>query len=88
MILQNAPGEGHGLFADVLDKEGWDQQVIHLYLDEPVPPDWEQSSLLVIMGGPMNVYEEREFPFLSVETATEKGSSIISCLSLYFWFTF
>jgi GMP synthase-like glutamine amidotransferase len=68
MIFQNAPGEGHGIFADVLDDEGWEQQVIHLYLDEPVPPDWEQSSLLVIMGGPMNVYQEMEFPFLSVET--------------------
>lgn len=69
LILQNAKGEGPGVLAGVLTTRKWSQETIHLYRGEPIPSDWESYSLLVVMGGPMNVYEEGIYPFLREETA-------------------
>ncbi|MFH1242313.1 MAG: type 1 glutamine amidotransferase [Pseudomonadota bacterium] len=70
LILQNAAGEGPGLIDGVLRARGWTQETIHLYRGETIPSDWQSCSLLVVMGGPMNVYEEETYPFLKKETAT------------------
>jgi len=68
LILQNAEGEGPGIFEECLKERGWKWKIIYLYLEEKVPIDWSTSSLLVVMGGPMNVYEEDTYPFLKEET--------------------
>jgi GMP synthase (glutamine-hydrolysing) len=86
LIFQNWESEGPGIFADVLDKKNWGQEVIHLYRGEAIPSDWRNCDLLVVMGGPMNVYEEDTYPFLAQETiairkALEKGMPVIGfCL--------
>lgn len=67
-ILQNAEGEGPGILADCLNQRGWHHRIIHLYKEEHVPQEWIQDSSLVVMGGPMNVYEGKTYPFLSEET--------------------
>ena len=45
---------------------GWSLTTTHLYAAEPLPKvdalDW-----LVIMGGPMNIYEEDRYPWLAAE---------------------
>ncbi len=51
LIFQNAEVEGPGIFADVLREKGWVQDIIHLYNGEPIPPDWQNYDLLVVMGG-------------------------------------
>lgn len=68
LILQNAEGEGPGILEECLKTRGWAWKTIHLYLEEKIPIDWPDSSLLVVMGGPMNVYEEETYPFLREET--------------------
>jgi GMP synthase-like glutamine amidotransferase len=35
--------------------------------DAPRPPELDDLDLLVIMGGPMNVYEEEQYPWLAAE---------------------
>jgi GMP synthase-like glutamine amidotransferase len=68
IILQNAEGEGPGILGDFLTWRGWHQHIVHLYKGEQIPQEWEACSLLVVMGGPMNVHEEKVYPFLSEET--------------------
>ena len=68
LILQNAQGEGPGIFGRILDHSCWTMKIFHLYRGDPLPSDWRSYDLLVVMGGPMNVYEEETYPFLAEET--------------------
>ncbi len=68
LILQNATGEGPGILGDFLDRRGWDRQTIRLYRGEMIPADWETYHVMIVMGGPMNVYEEDTYPYLATET--------------------
>jgi len=72
LIFQNAEGEGPGILADCLDRRPWDKKISDLYLGESIPEDWKNYSLLMVMGGPMNVYEEDTYPYLKEETAIIK----------------
>ena len=67
LILQNAKGEDHGYFAEILDNRGWVQRLIRLYRGDSIPNNWPDYDLIMIMGGPMNVYEEESFPYLADE---------------------
>ena len=86
LIFQNWEPEGPGIFADVLDQNSWGRETVHLYRGESIPSDWRNYDLLVVMGGPMNVYEEDIFPFLAQETiviqkALENGLPVVGfCL--------
>ena len=64
--LQHVPFEGPAGIADWLAARGHRLTFTHLYRAETLPPvdkfDW-----LVIMGGPMNVYEHRVYPWLREE---------------------
>ena len=68
LIFQNAVGEGPGILGEILDKRKWDRETIHLCHGEAFPKNWQDYTLLVVMGGPMNVYEEGIHPFLTQET--------------------
>jgi GMP synthase-like glutamine amidotransferase len=67
-IFQHAAYEGIGTLADWAREKGHQVRFTHWELGErPVErPDWD---LLVIMGGPMNIYEEAEYPWLRAEKA-------------------
>lgn len=74
LILQNASGEGPGILGDLLDRRGWDRKTIRLHRGEVIPPDWETYHVMIVMGGPMNVYEEDTYPFLATESVViEEG---------------
>ena len=80
LIFQNWEPEGPGIFADVLDQNAWGRKTVHLHRGEKIPSEWQSYDLLLVMGGPMNVYEEDIYPFLASETmaiqkALEKGIS-------------
>jgi len=72
LVFQNAEGEGPGILADCLERRRWDWKPVSLYLGDTIPEDWREYSLLVVMGGFMNVYEEETYPFLKNETAVIK----------------
>jgi GMP synthase (glutamine-hydrolysing) len=63
LIVKNAPGEGPGTIEDHLRKESIPYLVIDLGADEPAPPV-DSFTHLVVLGGPMAVYEMYLFPHL------------------------
>ncbi len=64
--LMNIGFEGPGYIADWMDLRGHSMQVWKLFENLSFP-DIEDIDLLVIMGGPMNIYEEDRYPFLVAE---------------------
>jgi len=62
----HAPFEQPGLIEEWAKDRGHDFIKVNLYENE-IPPPPEVFDLLVIMGGPMGVYDEKEYPFLSFE---------------------
>jgi GMP synthase-like glutamine amidotransferase len=62
-ILEHAPNEGAGQIAEWSRIRRHDLAVTRLDLGEPLP-SVEDFDLLVIMGGGMNIYQHRDFPWL------------------------
>jgi len=57
LVLQHVPYEGQGYIADYMQEHDLDFDVVRLW--EPyVVPDVSQYSALIVMGGPMCVYED------------------------------
>lgn len=65
-VCQHVPHEGPGAIADWADARGHDLRIVRLDRGEELP-DPDDVSLLVVMGGPMGVYDTDEFPFLAEE---------------------
>lgn len=65
-VLQHAAWEGPGLIAAEAQKRGLRLDVRRLDLGATVPERRDVDGL-VVMGGPMGVYEADEYPFLSDE---------------------
>jgi GMP synthase-like glutamine amidotransferase len=65
-VLEHAPGEGPGEIANWAAQRGHSVARTQLFNGAPLPTlrdgDW-----LVIMGGPMNIYEHRNHPWLVPE---------------------
>jgi GMP synthase-like glutamine amidotransferase len=83
--LQHVPFEHLAAIAAWAHTRGWTVSTTHLYQAEPLPsPD--ELDWLVIMGGPMNIYEEERYPWLSAEKrfiarAVEAGKTVLGiCL--------
>jgi GMP synthase (glutamine-hydrolysing) len=68
LIIENASGEGPGILHDILSKKGWLVQTVQLHQGRSIPSNWQCFNLLIVMGGPMNVYEEDKYPYLIKET--------------------
>ncbi len=66
LILKHVAFEGPGTFREELDKRGLKFREVNLY-EGDIPKDLDGCRGLIIMGGPMNVYEEAEYPFLKDE---------------------
>ncbi|CAB1056877.1 Glutamine amidotransferase, class I [Olavius sp. associated proteobacterium Delta 1] len=64
--LQHVPFEGLGTMESFFLQKGHQLSSTHFYLGNPLPSiaefDW-----LIVMGGPMGVYDEIEFPWLKEE---------------------
>jgi GMP synthase-like glutamine amidotransferase len=64
--LEHAPSEGAGRIADWAHSRGHSFAATRLDLGEPLPSA-DDFDLLVIMGGGMNIYEHRDYPWLVEE---------------------
>ncbi|MGH9477435.1 MAG: type 1 glutamine amidotransferase [Terriglobales bacterium] len=64
-VLQHAAWEDPGLIADALDAHAHEFRIIRLDRGEPVPRAVPQG--LVVMGGPMGVYEAERYAFITAE---------------------
>jgi GMP synthase-like glutamine amidotransferase len=81
----------HVAFEGLGSIEGWVRQENHIltatrpYLNEAFPP-MEAIDLLIVLGGPMNIYDENKYPWLGKEKrfldqAIAKGRSVLGiCL--------
>jgi GMP synthase-like glutamine amidotransferase len=83
--LQHVPFEDPANIVTWARRRGYSLTGTHLYNYEALPA-MEEFDLLVIMGGPMNIYQEEEYPWLAAEkkfikAAVAAGKAIIGiCL--------
>ena len=67
LVFQHDPFEDLGFFAEVLQNQGTSFRTIRLFHGEVPAEDWEQTSALIILGGPMSASDEEQYPFLRWE---------------------
>jgi GMP synthase (glutamine-hydrolysing) len=86
LVLQHAAGETAGTFGEVFAARGVTARVIRGFAGEPVPRSLEGAAGLLVLGGPMGVYEAERYPFLCdelrlIEHALAVGRPIVGiCL--------
>lgn len=87
LVVQNIDIEGPGLLRPAMEKAGW-QFDIRL-MDHPganLPCFLDGYHALIVLGGPMNVYEEELYPYLRqveklIREAIQKGLPVLGiCL--------
>lgn len=66
LVFQHVHSEHPGIFRDFWNEAGHRWTPIELDAGEPIPP-LEPFDLLVVMGGPMDVWEEEAHPWLKPE---------------------
>ena len=64
LVLQNVECEGLGSLANILTSHGYDYKIVQLAKGEGTPQTLKNYAGLIILGGPMNVYQTDQFPFL------------------------
>lgn len=64
--LQHVSFEGPANIESWARKQGWDITATPIYQSDALP-GMDEFDWLVVMGGPMNIYEEEEFPWLIAE---------------------
>ena len=69
LILQHAAVEGPGRILQALELVGATPRVVRADLGEPVPRSFEGVTGLVVLGGPMGVYQTELHPHLLDELA-------------------
>jgi GMP synthase (glutamine-hydrolysing) len=85
-VIQHAAGEGPGLIAVALEREGVALEVIRVDRGEPVPADLGTAAGLLVMGGAMGAYEADRLPHLRdelrlIETSIRAGAPVLGvCL--------
>jgi GMP synthase-like glutamine amidotransferase len=68
LILQHAKVEHPGIFRHFLKEDGHSHDTVHLY-DGGVLPDLNAYDGLWVLGGPMDVWQQDEYPWLEPEKA-------------------
>ncbi|MEM2896254.1 MAG: hypothetical protein QXG01_01565 [Candidatus Bathyarchaeia archaeon] len=63
LVIQNAHCETLGTIADVLEPIGISVNYIHAFDGEPIPKEMSNALALIILGGPMGVYDCSYYPF-------------------------
>lgn len=66
VVLQHVACEEAGAIADALQRRGLASRIVRIDKGEPVPQTFDGAALLV-MGGPMGVYETDRYPHLRDE---------------------
>lgn len=67
LVIMHVENEGPGLFGELLAAAGAQVRVVRLHQGDALPAPGRFDAVLS-MGGPMNVYEEAQYPFLRDET--------------------
>jgi GMP synthase (glutamine-hydrolysing) len=67
IVIKHVENEGPGLIETFFQADGWDLKTVELARGERLPRTIEDAAAVVMLGGPMNVYEEKAYPFLKEE---------------------
>jgi GMP synthase (glutamine-hydrolysing) len=68
LIIVHVESEGPGTLGAFLESSGAGVRLARVYTGERLPENIDGLNAIISMGGPMNVYEEQEYPFLKDET--------------------
>lgn len=85
-VMQHHPVENLGRIADALEGCALAWQYVRSFAGQPVPKDMKGAGGLIVMGGPMGVYEQDRYPFLRdelrlIESALKDGRPVLGvCL--------
>lgn len=85
-VLQHTACETLGTIADALEAEALAWQYVRVFEGKPVPAEIGDAGGLIVMGGPMGVYEQDRHPHLKdelrlIESALEAGKPVLGvCL--------
>ena len=69
VFLKHLGIEGPGTMGDSFENAGFKIKIIDLGAGESLPSSLDDIEAVVALGGPMNVYEEKKYPFLSEENS-------------------
>lgn len=67
LIIKQVEQEGPGLIENIFAENEWSLRTVELSRGEKLPSDFDETGALIVLGGPMNVYEEKQYPFLKEE---------------------
>lgn len=67
LIIKHVVIEGPGIIEDFFKAKGYTLNTIELEKKDKLPSNFQDIEAVIIMGGPMNVYEEAKYPFLKDE---------------------
>ena len=67
LVLQHIAVEGPGRLGSFLQQHGWELDTTALYAGERLPAAPQEYQAIIIMGGPMGVYDEADYAFLPAE---------------------
>jgi GMP synthase-like glutamine amidotransferase len=76
LVIMHVESEGPGVFGELLQAAGAQVRIARLHLGDALPEPRELDVALS-MGGPMNVYEEQQYPFLRAETRFLQAAAAI-----------
>lgn len=85
LIIKNTPLEGSGTIEEFLKENEASYKIVEAGLGEEIPP-LDGYDYLVVLGGPMGVYEMDKYPFLkkvalAMEGALKRGIKVLGiCL--------
>jgi GMP synthase (glutamine-hydrolysing) len=69
IALRHVAFEDLGLLAPVMEREGWDVSFCEAAVDDLTHHSIRNAELVVVLGGPIGVYETDNYPFLTAEIA-------------------
>jgi GMP synthase (glutamine-hydrolysing) len=61
--------EDLGLLAPIMEREGWDVSFCEAAVDDLSHASIKNAELLIVLGGPIGVYDTNDYPFLISEIA-------------------
>ena len=66
-LLQHIHCETPGIISDCLQSANIDMRFVRTFERNPIPSNLDTQAGLIVMGGPMSVYDHDQFPFLLEE---------------------
>jgi len=84
-IFQHVPYESPGYILDWIIEKGHSTEEVNFY-DHPKLPALDATENLIVMGGPMNIYDDNEFSWLPeerdfIKNAIQQGTKVLGiCL--------